>query len=92
MNRAIARDATVRGYHECNVLCSNTDILVLLPAQRQDLCQEIWMFSCTSQAEESFLADTEVFVCQLYNHGTGRVDIDEDRAAAFRMVKNCEEP
>ena len=39
-NCTIASDTTVRVYHECNVLCSNTDILVLLPAQ-QDLCQEI---------------------------------------------------
>ena len=37
--------------------------------------------------EESVLADAEAFVCQLYNHGTDEVDIDEERAAAFRKVK-----
>ena len=38
--------------------------------------------------EESVLADAEAFVCQLYNrHWTDRVDINEERAAAFRKVK-----
>ena len=37
--------------------------------------------------EESVLADAEAFVCQLYNHGTDGVDINEERAAAFRKVK-----
>ena len=43
-----ARDAAVRGYHQVNVLCRDTDVLVLLWVHRQDLCQEIWMFSSTS--------------------------------------------
>ena len=42
-----ARDAAVRGYHQVNVLCRDTDVLVLVLAHRQDLCQEIWMFSGT---------------------------------------------
>ena len=46
-----ARDAAVRGYHEVNVLCRDTDVLVLLLAHRQDLCQEIWMFSGTSRTK-----------------------------------------
>ena len=33
------------------------------------------------------MADAEAFVCQLYNHGTDGVDIDKERAAAFRKVK-----
>ena len=33
--------------------------------------------------EESVMADAEAFVCQLYNHGTDGVDINEERAAAF---------
>ena len=37
--------------------------------------------------EESVLDDAEAFVCQLYNHGTDRVDINEERAAAFRKAK-----
>ena len=37
--------------------------------------------------EESVLADVEALVCQLYNHGTDGVDIDEEGAAAFRKVK-----
>ena len=37
--------------------------------------------------EESVLVDAEAFVCQLYNHGRDEVDIDEERAAAFRKVK-----
>ena len=43
-----ARDAAVRGYHQVNVLCCDT---VLLLAHRQDLCQEIWLFSSTSQTK-----------------------------------------
>ena len=30
-----ARDAAVRGYHQVNVLCRDTDVLVLLLAHRQ---------------------------------------------------------
>ena len=37
--------------------------------------------------EESILTNAEAFVCQLYNHGTDGVDIDEERAAAFCKVK-----
>ena len=40
--------------------------------------------------EESVLVDAEAFVCQLYNHGTDGVDINEERAAAFRKVKNLD--
>ncbi|XP_044174163.1 uncharacterized protein LOC122957784 [Acropora millepora] len=144
-----ARDAAVRGYRQVNVLCRDTNVLVLLLAHRQDLCQEIWMFSGTSRTkryipvhkislpeekrksllafhtitgcdttsqfagigkqsalkifdssskliehlgehcppEETVLADAEAFVCQLYNHGTDGVDINEERAAAFCKVK-----
>ena len=34
------------------------------------------------------MADAKAFFCQLYNHGTDGVDIDEERAAAFRKVRN----
>ena len=44
-----ARDATVRGYSQVNVLCRDTDVLILLLAHREDLCQDIWMFSGTSK-------------------------------------------
>ena len=44
-----ARDATVRGYSQVNVLCCDTDVLILLLAHRQNLCQDIWMFSGTSK-------------------------------------------
>lgn len=37
--------------------------------------------------EESVLADAEAFVWQLYDHGTDGMDIDKERAAAFRKVK-----
>jgi len=33
------------------------------------------------------LADAEAFVWQLYDHGTDEIDIDKERAAAFRKVK-----
>ena len=46
-----ARDAAVRGYRQVNVLCRDTDVLVLLLVHRQDLCQEIWMFSGTSRTK-----------------------------------------
>ena len=42
-----ARDATVRGYSQVNVLCRDTDVHVLLLADRENLCQNIWMFSGT---------------------------------------------
>jgi len=44
-----AMDATVRGYSQVNVLCRDTDVFVLLLAHRGHLCQDIWMFSGTSQ-------------------------------------------
>ena len=44
-----ARDATVKGYSQVNVLCRDTDVLVLLLAHRENLCQNIWMFSGTSR-------------------------------------------
>ena len=44
-----ARDATVRGYTQVNVLCRDTDVLVLLLAHRENLCQYIWIFSGTSR-------------------------------------------
>ena len=45
------RGVAVKGYHQVNVLCHDTDVHVLLLAHRQDLCQEIWMFSGTSRAK-----------------------------------------
>ena len=46
-----AIDAAFRGYHQVNALCRDTDALVLLLAHRQDLCQEIWMFSGISRTK-----------------------------------------
>ena len=43
------RNTIVRGYSQVNVLCCDTNVLVLLLAHRQDLCQNIWMFSGTSK-------------------------------------------
>ena len=141
-----AKHAAAVGYKQ---LCRDTDVLVLLLAHREDLCEEIWMFSGTSRRKKytpvhkirlpeekrkslipfhaitgcdttsqfagigkqtawkvfdsspkliehlgedcppkaGVLADAEAFVCQLYNHGTDEVDIDKERAAAFRKVK-----
>ena len=42
-----ARDAAARGYNQVNILCRDTDVLVLLLAYREQLCQEIWMFAGT---------------------------------------------
>ena len=42
-----ARDAAARGYKQVNILCRDTDVLVLLLAHREQLCQEIWMFAGT---------------------------------------------
>ena len=44
-----ARDAAARGYKQVNILCRDTDVLVLLLAHREQLCQEIWMFAGTSR-------------------------------------------
>jgi hypothetical protein len=49
-----ARDAKLRGYKQVNILCRDTDVLVLLLAHRQDLCDDIWMFSGTSRRKKSF--------------------------------------
>lgn len=42
-----ARDAAARGYKQVNILCRDTDVLVLLLAHREHLCREIWMFAGT---------------------------------------------
>ena len=42
-----ARDAAARGYNQVNILCRDTDVLVLLLAHREQLCQEIWIFAGT---------------------------------------------
>ena len=44
-----ARDVAARGYKQVNILCRDTDVLVLLLAHREQLCQEIWMFAGTSR-------------------------------------------
>ena len=144
-----ARDTAARGYKQVNILCRDTDVLVLLLAHREHLCQEIWMFAGTSRqrryipvhriplseekrksllafhaitgryttsqfygvgkasawkvfedapdllehlGEESqisadVLAKAEAFVCKLYNPGTQEVEINKERAAAFRKSK-----
>jgi len=40
-----------------------------------------------SPTNASVLADAEAFVCQLYNKGTKEVNINKERAAAFRKAK-----
>ncbi|CAH3030229.1 unnamed protein product, partial [Porites evermanni] len=42
-------DAAARGYKQVSILCRHTDVLVLLLAHREQLCQEIWMFAGTSR-------------------------------------------
>ena len=44
-----ARDAAARGYKQVNILCRDTDVIVLLLAHLEQLCQEIWMFSGSSR-------------------------------------------
>ena len=44
-----ARDAAARGYKQVNILCRDTDVLVLLLGHREQLCQEISMFAGTSR-------------------------------------------
>ena len=44
-----ARDAAARGCNQVNILCRDTDGLVLLLAHREQLCQETWMFAGTSR-------------------------------------------
>ena len=50
-----ARDAAARGYKQVNILCRDTDVLVLLLAHREHLCQEIWMFAGTSRQRRYYL-------------------------------------
>ena len=47
-----AKHAAAVGYKQVNVLCRDTDVLVLLLAHREDLCEEIWMFSGTSRRKK----------------------------------------
>ncbi|XP_044169787.1 uncharacterized protein LOC122953855 [Acropora millepora] len=145
-----ARDATLSGYKQVNVICRDTDVLVLLLAHKHNLCDEVWMFSGTSRKKrfipvhrieipeetrnsllpfhaimgcdttsqfcgigkgsawkaldsqtsnlltsigetspptQRTIADAEAFVCQLYHKGTREVEINRERAAAFRKVK-----
>ena len=44
-----ARDATAKRCKQVNILCHDTDVLVLLLVHREQLCQEIWMFPGTSR-------------------------------------------
>ena len=44
-----ARDATLSGYKQVNVICRDTDVLVLLLAHKHNLCDEVWMFAGTSR-------------------------------------------
>ena len=44
-----ARDAAAGGYKQVNNLCRDVDVLVLLLAHQEQLCQEIWMFVGTSR-------------------------------------------
>ena len=41
----------------------------------------------TSPPTQRTIADAEAFVCQLYHKGTREVEINRERAAAFRTVK-----
>ena len=145
-----ARDATLSGYKQVNVICRDTDVLVLLLAHKHNLCDEVWMFSGTSRKKrfipvhrieipeetrnsllafhaitgcdttsqfcgigkgsawkaldsrtsnlltsigetspptQRTIADAEAFVCQLCHKGTREVEINRERAAAFRKVK-----
>ena len=48
-----ARDATLSGYKQVNVICRDTDVLVLLLAHKHNLCDEVWMFCGTSERSAS---------------------------------------
>ena len=50
-----ARDAAARGYKQVNILCRDTDVLVLPLAHREQLCKEIWMFADTSRQRRYIL-------------------------------------
>ncbi|KAL9979290.1 hypothetical protein ACROYT_G016934 [Oculina patagonica] len=44
-----ARDATIRGYQQINVVCRDTDVLVLLAAHLPELSPSVWMFTGTAK-------------------------------------------
>ena len=44
-----ARDATIRGYQQINVVCRDTDVLVLLVAHLPNLSPDVWMFTGTAK-------------------------------------------
>lgn len=77
-----ANDATERGHSQVNVLCRDTDVLVLLLAHREHLCQDIWMFSGTSrktqytitrkeEKRKSLLAFHAITGCDTTSHFAG---------------------
>ena len=45
-----------------------------------------------SQISADVLAKAEAFVCKLYNPGTQKVEINKERAAAFRKSKKDLDP
>ena len=49
-----ARDATIRGYQQINVICRDTDVLVLLLAHLPNLSPAIWMFTGTAKRKLYF--------------------------------------
>ncbi|XP_078368457.1 uncharacterized protein LOC144652292 [Oculina patagonica] len=44
-----ARDATIRGYQQINVVCRDTDVLVLLAAHLPELSPSVWIFTGTAK-------------------------------------------
>ena len=44
-----AKDATIRGFQQINVICRDTDVLVLLLAHLPSLSPAVWMFTGTAK-------------------------------------------
>ena len=44
-----ARDANIRGYQQVNIMCQDTDVLVLLVAHLPNISPAVWMFTGTAK-------------------------------------------
>ena len=74
-----ARDATLRGFQQVNVVCRDTDVLLLLLAHQPYLCEAIWMFSGTAKRK-----------CHIPLH---LIELEEEKRAsllAFHALTGCD--
>lgn len=68
----------MRGHKQVNVLCRDTDVLVVLLAHRENLCKNIWMLSATSRR-----------TCYIPVHKITLLEGKRKSLLAFRALFGC---